>query len=314
LDLNSNGIVTHIAQDEQKKDENYERRSRLEGFAVEISVGSLDVCASVPASGVTEVGTGDVFVWENQRYHPAGMWGPDDQGQDPEEYMHLRNQILTVEEACDGFIVFLGSIEMRQWNESEYTNRTWKHWDEALGGYVDSGVNLWLLGSIQDGNIWSWINSQYFDIGIDNFTSHEADLIELLNFAMELPDGITITPEDVAIDGLSFEVVLSFEENPGDGIVDHIMRFVVNNKGIMQEMFRGSQADDGTWLEWEYTVLIDAPAGYDVGGVLPDLPVEDTHDLEGGDPSLFDIPGYPMLFISVIAFASIVFVIRKSKK
>jgi len=79
-------------------------------------------------------------------------------------------------------------------------------------------------------------------------------------------------------------------------------------------MFRGVQADDGTWLEWEYTVLIDAPAGYDVGGVLPDLPVEDTHDLEGGDPSLFDIPGYPMLFISVIAFASIVFVIRKSKK
>jgi len=314
LDVDSNGIVTHIAQEEQKKEENYERRNRLEGFAVEIIIGGLDECASVPASGVTEVGSGDVFVWENQRYRPASS---EDPGRDPANYTHIRNHILTVEEACDGFIVFLGSIEERKWDETVYTGKTWKYWDETINDFVDTTVNLWQLGSIQDGNIWSWVNSQYFDIGIANFSSYEADLIELLNFAMELPEGITITPADVTIDGLTFEVVLSFEENPGDGIVDHIMRFAVNNKGIMQEMFRGSQADDGTWLEWEYTVLIDAPDGYDTGSVLPDLPVEDPHDLDGGEPSLFDIPGYSttvVMVVSIFAIFSLIALISNRRR
>jgi hypothetical protein len=301
LDINSNGIVTYIAQEDYKRDNNYERRNRLEGFAVDISLG----CSRVPSSDVTDVVTGDVFVWENQRYHPAGMWGPDDPGEDPAHFTHLRNQILTVESACDEFIVFLGSIEMRQWNETDYRGRTWKYWDEDAGNYVDSGINSWLLGSIQDGNIWSWVNSQYFDKGIENFTSYEADLVELLNFVMELPPGITITPADVTVSGLTFEVILSFEETPGGGIVDHIMSIAVNNKGIMQEMFRGSRDSSDTWLEWEYTVLIDAPDGYDTGGVLPDLPVEDPSGLEGGDPSPFDIPGYSTTMVMVVSIFAI---------
>jgi len=313
LDVNSYGIVTHIAQEDKKSDENYERRSRLEGFAVEMIVGATDVCANVPASDVTDVVSGDVFVWERQRYSPAGSWGPDDPGSDPANYTHMRNRILSVEEACDGFIVFLGTIEERNWDETDYRGKTWKYWDEALGVYVDTGFNSWLLGSIQDGNIWSWVNSQYFDKGIANFTGYEIVLAELLNFAMDLPDGYSIHPTDITVDGLTFEVIMTLEESPGV-YISHVMRLAVNNKGIMQEMFMGTRDSSDTWLDWEYTVLIDAPAGYDTGGVFSDLPVEDTHDLEGDPSSPFDIPGYPMLFISIIALASIAVIIRKSKK
>ncbi len=321
LDLNSDGIVIHIAQEEEDHYsydtgnhwEGYEHRGKLEGFAIEISTG----CSKATASDVTEVNSGDVFVWENQRYRPAGTYGTEDLGEEPENYVHLRNTILSVEETCGEFIVFLGSIEERRWDETDYSGKTWTVWDESSGDYVDIGVNSWLIGSIQDGNIWSWMNSQYFDIGITDFAPLETDLIELLNFAFELPDGVEITSSDITISGLTFEILLSFEENPGEGDIDHIMRMAVNNKGIMQEMFMGTQYSNGTWRDWEYTVLIDAPEGYDVGGVFNDLPVENPHDLEGGDPSPFDIPGYSttiVMIVSIFAIFSLIALISNRRR
>lgn len=292
LDVNSDGVVTHISQDSEERKPDYKRRNRLEGFATYISTG----CAEILASTVTEVVTGDQFIWENQRYSPAGSWGSDDPGSDPNNYTHIRDNILTVEETCGEFIVFIGAREYRNWDQTDYHGNTWKYWDEALGDYVDTEINQWLLGSIQDANIWSWMNSQYFDIGLANFSGYEIELAELLNFAIDdIPDGYSIHPTDITVDGLTFELLFNYEESPGVTI-SHVMKFAVNNKGIMQEMFMGIKDSADNWLEWEYTVLISAPSGYDVGNVFDGLPVEDIHGLQG---SGFEIPGYSGAFLVI---------------
>ena len=43
------------------------------------------------------------------------------------------------------------------------------------------------------------------------------------------------------------------------------MRFAISPEGIMQDMFMGAKNADGTWHDWERTVLVEAPTGYMVG-------------------------------------------------
>ncbi|MHA1721309.1 MAG: OmpL47-type beta-barrel domain-containing protein, partial [Promethearchaeota archaeon] len=302
LDVNDDGIVTHLKQEEERREsywmgdheEGYERRGRLDVFLVESSLG----CITSDASLVTDLLPGDQFVWDHNRYHPAGMWGPDDPGDDPNHIFQDRVTFLTTYEACDNFIVFLGSMEWKNWDDSSFHPRTWNYYDDNLG-WVSTDINIWLLGSIRDNDIWSWFGTQFFDIGIQDFALYESDIIDLMNFALELPDGISLTSSDITISGLTFEISLVFEENAGEGDINHIMKFAANDKGVMQEMFMGSKYANDTWRDWEHNVLTQAPSGYAVGPILSGLPdftapvvsitAPNTTDIEPGATIEFDV-------------------------
>ncbi len=295
LDVDSFGIVTHIKQEDNRREthwvvdheEGSERRSRIDAFMIECSLGG----STIDASLVTDLLPGDQFVWDHNRYHPAGLWGSEDPGEDPTHISQERVTFITTYEALGEFVVFLGSMEWKNWDESSFHPRTWTYYDEGLG-WVDTDINLWLMGSIKDEDIWSWYGTQFFDIGIQDFAPYEADLIDLLNFALELPEGFTITPSDITIDGLTFEVLLTFEEQSGEGDIHHIMKFAANDKGIMQEMFMGTQYLNGTWREWDHNVLTQAPSGYSVGPVMSGLPDFTAPVVSITSPSTTDVePG-----------------------
>ena len=246
-----------------------------------------------------------IFIWEQARYRPAEG---NDPGRDPEDKSYNKIIIAEVVATGDGSVVFLGQRFWKEPEDSDYHAQTWELRDEET---ASSNVNLWYLGSIRDGDIWTWFNSQIFDIGIADLSVYEADIIEMLNYGMELPPGVVFTLADITTSNRTFEISKTFDGEK------HIMRFAVSPEGIMQDMFMGTKDSAGVWLEWERTVLIQAPEGYATGIVwtedMPDYTADTEPTTDDPGPG-FEIPGYPLEMFALVGLFGIVLLIRKYRK
>ncbi|MHA1746306.1 MAG: hypothetical protein ACTSWW_09925 [Promethearchaeota archaeon] len=309
LDVNEFGMTMHLEMDERKMSREWdtvdewgeERESSFVGFVVGASKG---MHLEDDIASVTGVGTGDTFVWEQAQYKPAEG---NDPGRDPEDKSYNKIIIAEVVATGDGSVVFLGSQFWQGPDDTEYHAHTWELRDEAT---ATSNVNLWYLGSIRDGDIWTWFQSQIFDIGIADLSVYEADIIEMLNYGMELPSGVVFTAADITTTGRTFEISKTFDGE------DHIMRFAVSPEGIMQDMFQGTKDSNGVWLEWSRNVLIEAPTGYATGIVwTEDMPDYTAGTDPGTDPlGGFEIPGYPLEMFALVGLFGLVLLTRKYRK
>jgi hypothetical protein len=308
LDVNEYGMTMHLEMDERKMYRQWdtvdewgeERESSFVGFVVGASK-VMDLEEDI--ASVTGVGTGDTFVWEQAQFRPPEG---NDPGRDPEDRSYNKIIIAEVVATGDGSVVFLGSQFWQGPDDTEYHAQTWELRDEAT---APSNVNLWYLGSVRDSDIWTWFNSQIFDIGIEDLSVYEPDIIEMLNYVdMDLPSGVLFTVDDITTNGRTFEILKTVDGE------DFIMRFAVSPEGIMQDMFMGTKDSTGVWLEWERTVLIEAPTGYTTGVVW----TEDMPDYTAGtdpDPGTgFEIPGYPLEVFALVGLFGLVLLIRKYRK
>ncbi|MHA1674815.1 MAG: hypothetical protein ACTSYI_14465 [Promethearchaeota archaeon] len=334
VDVNEFGMTTHLNQRQEERenwhfddgsggswDGSRENREEMVAFMVD---GSKGCVYEDDISSVTGVQPLDTFVWEHSRFRPAGEWGPDDMGDDPADKFYDMIVIGDVLSTCDEYVVLLGAQFKKGPEDTVFQPHEW-HLNDGEGG--DIVGNYWYLGSIRDNDIWTWMNSQIFDIGITDLAGYEADLAEILSYAFA--PGAVITAADVTVNGTTFEVIMP------EGNIDHVFRFAINDEGIMQDMFMGEfDTSTNTWLNWERTVLIDAPAGYTVGEYYLDgipenyYPPDDTDDdtpTDDDDTPTDDsptddgfdfgnIPGYStgmMIVLSIFGIAAITLKKRK---
>jgi len=305
LESSAMGIVTHLDFNQEKEwsddlGEGEEKREEIKMFSYSITPATG--CVQNPATDITNLVSQDILIWEGQRYRPD----------ETEIYKHDMSKVVIHEliSACDGSIVFLGERFHREFSETMYYGDYWQL-DPESPTPID--INFWMLSSVRDDDLWSWMQGQIFDNGVTDFAPYEDTIIAMLNFAFELPAGVSLTASDIATGPNWFEVTLY----DADKDVNHVMKFAINAEGIMQDMLMGDQdPETGDWLNYERSVLVNGigATGEYFSETLPMYTDADTSIDTTPDDSIFDIPGYPMLFISIIAFASIVFVIRKSKK
>ncbi|RLI64558.1 MAG: hypothetical protein DRO88_06965 [Promethearchaeia archaeon] len=272
LDVNEFGMTTHLRQEQRTHehwtfddgeggsfDGNREKEERILAF---MSTGSKGCVYETDIASITALQPMDTLVWERSRYHPAGEWGPDDPGEDPADKSFDKIVIGQILSACDKYVVFLGAQFWKGPGDTEYHPHEW-HIDGPDGDIIG---NFWYLDSIRKDDIWTWINSNIFDMSVTDFATKSAEIIEILNFAFA-PDA-SISASDITFNGTTFEVE-SIEGN-----IKHVFRFAVNDKGIMQDMFMGDyDTTTNEWLNWERNVLVEAPSGYDVGEYfMTDIP------------------------------------------
>jgi hypothetical protein len=306
LEVNSDGLTTYLHYEEHRKedfgDHGYRKREISDMFVIKAKT-----CANTTGlASVTNVSKNNVFVWEHSRYRPQdGEWG------DPKKKQQDKIIVRDILVSCGGNIVFVGEQSHKQWNETAFNNRTWQLGEQPN----EININYWVLGTIKDNDVWSWFQSQIFDIGITNFSTVSTKIIDMLNFGIDLPDGVVITTNNVTFAGRSFKVSL----NMNDGNT-HIMRFAASKEGIMQDMLMGVKYANGTWKEWERTVLAEAPANFDKGEVFTeDIPdnyesanTADTTD--AGDSPFGNLPGYPVSFTILFSLIGVAMIVLKKKK
>jgi hypothetical protein len=322
-------MTTHLDQfsDHEHKFNNsdgykYERNEKGEiiAFMTESSQGE-DYESSI--ASVTGVAEGDQFIWERSEYREAGFWGGEDSGADPADKKYQKYSIMNIVGAADEFIVFLGARYWKEPGDTSFHGDTWE-WDSGSGAVT---YNYWYLGSIRDDDLWTWMESNIYDIGISDLSLLESELLEMLNYAFE--EGPALTPGDISFNGTSFEV--SYEYMKDAVNYEQVMRWAMNDQGIMQDMFMGSRrVSDGEWVRWERTVLVETlspSAGniYDVGefffddipdNYVPTIPTNTTTDDDSDDDDgpFSGIPGYPVSSVIIFSIVALVAIsIRKRK-
>ncbi|MHA1619443.1 MAG: hypothetical protein ACTSVZ_09180 [Promethearchaeota archaeon] len=328
LDVNEFGMTTHLDQRNEEReywhfddgmgsvwDGGREKREHFVAFMVE---NSKSCVYETDIASVTGVQPLDTFIWEQSRYSPAGDWGPDDPGQDPDDKFFNKIVIGEVLSVCDEYIVFLGAQFWKGPEDTDFHAHEWRL-DTPDGEIVG---NYWYLGSIRGDDIWTWMESQIFDMSITDLAGYEADIAQILTYAFS--PGAVITAVDVMVNGTTFEVRIS------EGAIDHVFRLAVSAQGIMQDMFMGEyDTNSDEWLNWERTVLIDAPSGYTTGEYftedIPDNYVSSVSDDDDGtdddtddgtdDSDVFGgIPGYStgaMIFFGLLGVVAITLKKRK---
>nr|WP_147664602.1 hypothetical protein [Candidatus Prometheoarchaeum syntrophicum]QEE17717.1 hypothetical protein DSAG12_03555 [Candidatus Prometheoarchaeum syntrophicum] len=311
LESNAAGIVSHLEFEQNLAwDDGFgkgeEIKEDISSFHISyIPIGSqvYDYYDHYTGSDVTSLDSGDVLIWENQRYQPD----------ETEIYEHDRNKFIIrdIISTLDGSIAIFGERFRRDFSDTVYHGEYWvleRGQVNLSGGEpLPLDVNYWMLSSVREKDIWSWMQGQIFDKDINDFDDYATDLVEMLNFALSLPAGVSISASDITIDSNWFEISVFNAEKD----VDHIIKFAVNQKGILQDLLIGEKDPvSGDWLNYERSVLAAGPG--DIGEFFSDtLPMYVTADLS---EDTLDIPGSLLLIISIIAFASIVVVIRKMKK
>ncbi|UYP44401.1 hypothetical protein NEF87_000686 [Candidatus Lokiarchaeum ossiferum] len=278
LDVNEFGMTTHLDQDRyQRREENMgtywrgeEQRERMVAFMTNGSKGDIYE-TNIPA--VTGVSPLHEFVWERSEYRPAEG---DQEAKDPSDKSYQKWRIINVMSACDKFIVFLGQQYWKGPDDTEYQSQEWHI--ETPEGPVD--LNYWYLGSVRNDDVWTWFQSQIYDIGISDLSLYEDEIVEMLNYGLEL-GGAMLTPANVDIVGRSFTVRVQ-----ADG-KEHVMRIAINDQGIMQDMFMGTKyISNGTWAEWDRTVLSEATIGYTTGEFFSDDIPANYVQLDLTDPTI----------------------------
>ncbi len=348
LEVNEFGMTTHLEQ-YREEHSNYwgpgyngghDERERMVAFMVDGSKGCVyeDDIASV-----TPVSEGDTFIWERSEYSPAGQWGPEDPGRDPANKTYNKYVIGDVLSACDEFVVFLGARYWKGPEDTDFHGETW-HFDDGTTTGID--INYWYLSSIRDDDIWTWMESDIFDTGITDLSANEADILEMLNYAFDIPEGNLLTSDDITFNGTTFEV--SMEMDKDGQAVEQVFRFAVSSQGVLQDMFMGARyVTNGTWIDWERTTLVEAEspiAGttYDVGCVffddMPDFFDEEPADDDTTDDDTTDddttddttdddttddddtsspfgeIPGYPVAVVGIVSMIATVALVFKKRK
>ncbi|UYP47010.1 hypothetical protein NEF87_003295 [Candidatus Lokiarchaeum ossiferum] len=337
LDVNNYGMTAYLdmymKQNEEFNNTNdepsgYDREESFVGFLVNSSYG---ITSESDISSITGVQSLDVYEWEQSEYRPTGYWNEEDTGADPSEKGGMEYTVGAVRSTDNEYVVFLGSIRFREPGSSTWDSETWQYEEDGIA------YNMWFLSTIRDEDMWTLANTQFFDIGMTDWSAQESELLDILNYYMELPEGVTITTEDLTISGTTFEMVV----DRGDGI-ESVMKIAVNEEGILQDFFMGTRyISNGTWTRWQRQVLVSAPTGVELGEVFTsDIPdnyvswdgsiddtIDDTDTTNTTSTSdttsntsedvqnLFDsIPGYPtavMGILSMIALLSIAFHKRK---
>ncbi len=269
LDVNDYGMTTYLKQEQHAHEEwNYVNggesvyggKNNDERFVAFMINGSKGCEYESDISSITDLQPLDTLVWERSEFRPAGEWGPDDPGSDPADKAFEKFIIGNIVKTCDNYVVFLGAQFWKGPGESVFHPREWNL--ETPEGDPITG-NYWFLGSIRKNDIWTWIESNIFDMSITDFAPHVNDIVEILNYAFA--PKMHITSADITTDGRSFTV------NAMDGTIKHVFRLAVNNKGIMQDMLMGEyNTSTNTWIRWERNVLVEAPTGYEVGEFFMD--------------------------------------------
>ncbi|WP_371804997.1 hypothetical protein [Candidatus Lokiarchaeum ossiferum] len=278
LDVNEFGMTTHLDQNgyeykEENKGDYWYKTEKSDQFVVFMINGTKGCVYETNIPAVTGVSPGHTFTWEKSKYKPASGEDPE---KDPHDKEYDRIIITNVRSACDKFIVFLGA---RFWKNSTMTEWESQNWHlNTSEGWVD--LNYWYLGSIRDDDVWTLFQSQIFDIDIDDLTLYEDEILEMLNYGLEL-GGETLTSDNVDIVGRSFTVRVQ-----ADG-KEHVMRIAINDQGIMQDMFTGTKyISNGTWEEWDRTVLSEATPDYTTGEFFNDDIPANYVQLDLTDPTI----------------------------
>ena len=277
IDVNAYGMDTHLEMDMYEwSEENYEgnwhgreKRENFVAFMVDASHG-CDYEDNI--ADVTGVSPLDYFVWERSEYRPATE---NDEARDPHDKGYSKWVIGNVLPAGGEFVVFLGAQFWMGPEDTEYHGQEWHL--ETEGEPID--LNYWYLGSVRDDDVWTWFQSQIFDIGIDDLSLYETEILEMLNYGLEL-GGTELLPANIDIVGRSFTVRIQAEGK------EHVMRIAINEQGIMQDMFMGTKWDNGTWEEWDRTVLSESTPGYATGEVFMDDIPANYVQLDLTDPTI----------------------------
>lgn len=332
LDVNEFGMTTHLRQEQREHedwtfnngvDEVHGGRDKEERMVAFMSTGSKGCVYETDIASITALQPMDTLVWERSQYHPAGQWGPDDPGNNPADKSFDKIVIGQVLSACDKYVVFLGAQFWKGPGDTDYHPHEW-HLNGPDGDIVG---NFWYLDSIRKDDIWTWINSNIFDMSITDFAAYSAEIVEILNFAFA-PD-VTVTASDITFNGTTFEVQAI------DGNIKHVFRLAVNNKGIMQDMFMGEyDTTTNEWLNWERNVLVEAPSGYTVGEYfMTDIPsnyvpssayIPPSNDTSSDDTSPTDdttpsnpfgnIPGYTTSTVLIFSLIGVVALSLRKRK
>ncbi|MCF2138586.1 MAG: hypothetical protein K9W44_00855 [Candidatus Lokiarchaeota archaeon] len=268
LDVNDYGMTTYLNQ-RQHEHEDWSfvnggetingGRDKEERFVAFMVNGSKGCEYETDIASITALNSLDSLIWERSESRPAGEWGSDDPGSDPADKSFEKVIIGNVVSTCDNYVVFLGAQFWKGPNDTDFHPHEWHlntSEEEIIGNY-------WYLGSIRKNDIWTWIESQIFDMSITDFAPLVSDIVELLNYAFA--PKMHITTADITTNGRSFTI------SAMNGTIKHEFRLAVNSKGIMQDLFSGEyDTSTDTWIRWERNVLVEAPSGYEVGEFFMD--------------------------------------------
>ena len=313
IEWDTNGITSHLEmQVYEFKEEGSTGEERDEEIFMILYSTSLG-CNSGNPSDVTSIDTGDELIWEQQEYNPNDEQLGDSVRRSREKYI-----IGDVLGTCDGSVVSVGAKYHRLLNASEYKSAAWELNEDWGSTHSGTPINFWALGLLKDDNMWTWLSEatdgRVFDKGITDFASYTGTIAQMLNFGFLIPDSQAVTSSDIQTNGTIFEVSIDM---PEDGeTITRIMRFAVNEEGILQDMFQGGKYTNGTWKEWERTVLVNGTGseGEVFTDDIPDnyTPVDTGEDTTPNDSPL-GISGYPTIFSMLFAFAGIVLILQRKK-
>jgi hypothetical protein len=284
-----------------------DRWENTRGYMVDL----FDPVAS--PTGLTNLKAGSVLTWQREKYRPPSA---EDQGSNPcdwEKRKYAVDSNVPFEMGLEGSLLVMGQQYYQKKGDANYMS---KYWEEDFVPYVPN-VNYWMLSALTPGDIWSIMNSDIIPISTPNFDTVPQTVADMLNFALQTP--VLITPAHLVLSGKSIEAEISYMG------VTYVLKISFNNEGIMQDMFMGSKNSDGTWRDWERTVLIYSSDGFPVGMVfttgLPEFcdyalanPEEEppAQDQEDPQESPF-INGYPISMISLIAVLGMALSLRKRR-
>jgi hypothetical protein len=269
----------------------------------------IDLTDPITNSGgsLSPVLPGNQFVWETRQYRPDPN---PNYARDPCEWKQEKviiDNMIPFETAAQSALVIFGQIFKADSDNPNFEPKVW------IDRNTPTTTNYWILSQICPNDLWSWIGNRFIQADLTDYTSVKNQIVEIQNFMLA---SSSITLADVTTVGRS----ISIEVTIGNEIF--IFRTSANSMGVIQDQFIGRKTLDGTWLEWERTVLISAPAGYSVGAFFTDLPIPDCttpppppppedNDDNPSNPDPSFIPGYPLGSIGLFAFAAAVFVYKK---
>ncbi|MHA2000824.1 MAG: hypothetical protein ACTSVU_01875 [Promethearchaeota archaeon] len=327
MEIENHGILSSMTMDDSSHENyaegGYDRDQHTQVYLVSTHLGGIDYLPTVNPASVVSVHINDEFIWEMSHYNDD----PND-NHSPDQKDKMKLKVKEFVPTMDDHMVILGEIYNQKYDET-----TWNAMIPRDDQGNPMGDNLWIIGSPRDGDVWSIIAPKNFFAysGLTDFTSIQADLITILNFALPLPDGLEVTSSDITCNGTSFVVTLTDTSSNS-----YNLRYAINEHAVLQDMLMGQKNSNGDWVDWDRTVLSSAPSGYTTEEYFTtDIPLnyapvnpttttttttttnttgtETTGTGTNGNP-FGDIPGYSPMWLVVIAFASIAIILKRKQQ
>jgi hypothetical protein len=297
-----NGLINYMAMEQSEKwvdgNSGSERREKTIGYLLNSTVGSPSDCSKINPSDVFGVSPGQELVWARSRYNP------NDSNGDPSKKSYNKIQVYQLMAGCDNFAIALGKRYYKNWDQTEFQQEMYIH--NNIPASLPPEMVYWVVSGVRANDPTSWYMSEFYDKNVADFATVKPALLTLLNIIAPLPTDLV--DSDITTNGRSFIATKVM------GDQTFIIQFRVNEQGVMQDMITGTKWNNGTWMQWERTVLVSAPEGFAMGPTFENPPqyIEDTTSTNTGFDTLpFGVPGYPLGIFLTIAFAAVALKLRK---